>query len=696
MNSNAGNSFDGQVSFSPGFNEDPFADNFFQTSFGLSNTTPVNQENSGNVDIFASFAETPQPAQTDPFSSPVTTSASSSSVNNSQPSQLAAFEDPFGSPIITGSTQIAPPTFPTAESDLFTANSASTATVTPSTEDPFSSITTSTANASGTTFVGNNDFGSNFATTETPLSAVLFESNFSESPVPATSGPPPELPPPPLPREQPPPPPPRERSLPPPPPSRQRPSSRSSGSNVSALSITASSFDAASFSELSIPMPTSTPILEAPVLSPPSNVKSSISSSVAPSQVQATPVPFESVFSELPKDPYTSSPLAPSTAPTLESATLFEADFFQPPANVPTATAAPAKPGPLLAGPPSNPRSRSRGKVSDSVTNTTVPQQSSFQSPSNSINSDLFSLQTTNSVFQPEAPAPNATAFTATQAIGAQPPNFPVDLNWGVSDLQSPAAIFQAGPVQPEMASHFPGNQSLGYIDPAQQSFPVDPGWGGNNYQQQAAFPPAVAPQQQQSFPAQGYGQGDMFQQDNAQAMYQLPVQEPPVMRAHPPQMDSGIYSPPQTNSFMSDQAVDMSLNPFAGEFSSPPYAIHSSTPQTPGMNGYAQHPASPPAPPPRAVINGPDPFAELLPLALSPSKDTSKKIEEPQAPPVTTNETPKTTQPKLQPKRPSLNDLYKEKHSFKALSVDTAETDSIHKEPGDDNSNSSSPWIAF
>ncbi len=684
MSSNAGNSFDGQVNFSPGFDEDPFADNFFHTSFG--NTIPAHQENSGANNIFASFSETPQPmaAQTDPFSSPVTTPASLSSASNNQPSQLTAFEDPFASPIITGSSQIAPLTFPTVESDQFTARSTSTAPVTPLT-DPFSSITTSTASASGAIFEGENDFGSHFATSETPLSAVLFESNFSEPPVPTTSVPPPVLP-------QPPP--------------RQRPSSRSSGSNGSALSITASSFDAANFSELSIPMPTSAPILEGPVLSPPPKVQSSLGSSVAPSPVQATPVPFESVFSEPPKAPYTSPSLPPNIAPTPEAATLFEADFVQP-ANIPSTTSAPAKQGPLLAGPPSKPRgSRSRGKVSNSVTNATVPQQSSFQAPSDSINSDLFSLQTTNSVFQPEAPAANATEFAATQAIGTQP-NFPNDLNWGVSNLQPQTTInLQAGPVQPEMASTF-GIQSLRYNGAAQQSFPVDPGWGGNNFQQQAAIPQAVAPQQ--SFPAQVYGQGNVFQ-DNAQAMYQFPVQEPPVMRAHPPQMDSGIYSPPQTNSFMSDQAVDMPLNPFAGEFSSPPFAIHSSTPQTPGqggINGYAQHPsASPPAPPPRAVINGPDPFAELLPLALSPSKEASKKIEEPQAPPATINETPKTTQPKPQPKRPSLNDLYKEKHSFKALSMDTEEvskTVSINKEPeqsfGDDfgtANSSSSSWIAF
>ncbi len=759
MSANASISFDGQVSLSPGFDADPFADNFFQTSFGSLSAMPGLQDNSGAADL---FADIPPPAVTDPFSGPaptlpplalnlpsvfedpfaspsITAAPSLSSVNNGVPSptrtepatnipSVSIIEDPFfASPSITTApslssvndgvpspTRTEPATnIPSAvfEDPFFaspsitaTENTVSslghvdggTASPTPA-SDPFA--TTPSANASGTGFE-TNGFGSNFTTNETP-SSVIFDSNFSESPKPTTTTAPPPLA--------------------GPPPSRRRPSSRSSSTSLTP--ITASSFEA-SFSELSI---ATTAPPKAPVLTPPTNVQTPPTSpqttpSVAPSQVQATPVQFEANFSD--------SPIASvSTAPPLEPPPplpepIFEANFSQSP-QVPVTTAQQVKKRPLLSKPPPLPprkgssRSgiRPRAKMNDSVT---TQQQQNLPQTTSSINSELlFSLQTTSSVFQPDSTNVMATPFPTAQATETLPANFQVDSNWGASSFQSPTVGVQAGPMPSEDPPVFPGVQNTGFSDPVQQNFPIDPSWGGNNFQQPPSFPPPAVMQQPAFLPQQDFGQPqpqqvNMFQGNaeamyqfpveappNAQAMYQFPVEAPPIVRSYPPHMDSGIFSLPQTNSFMSDNPVDMSLNPFAGDFNSPPFAVHSSTPQSParggGNNGYPPHQSpSPPAPPPRAVIEGPDPFAELLPLALSPSKE-DKKPEEP----VVVTEAPKTTQSKLQPKRPTLNDLYNNKNSFEAPEG-TAQHDSVPQKASDQSFNNdfgstpSTSWIAF
>lgn len=646
---NVGNSFDGHVSLSPGFDADPFADNFFQTSFGSLTTTPGSEDNTGAVDLFASI---PPPVVADPFSSPAST------LPPLETNLSTVFDDPFASPSVSSTAETTAPSFPS--NDGFSAP-ASTSSPTVDASDPFSTtIATPSADISVSGF-GTDDFGSNFTTSETPTSAATFEANFPE-----------------LPRQTTP-------TVPPPattaplsvgaPPARGRPSSRLSSSSLPPISADAFQTD---FSELTIATTTS------PAIAPPTNTQAT--PTVAPSQVQASSIPFEPDFFE-PAMTGISTPPPTEAPPPLP-------DSIQPPPVPVTTPKRLSGPPPLppRKTTPARPGSRPRGKVPDFVST----EQNTPQTTSSSVNSELFSLQITNSVFQQDTTSSVTAPFPTTQVTETLPTNFQLDPSWGTSNFQSPTASLQPGPMPLEEPPVFPVAQGTGFFDPVQQSFPVDPNWGGNNFQLPPSVPPVIM--DQQSFPPQEFAQPqvNMFQ-ENAQAVYQFPVQAPPIIHPHPPQMDSGIYSPPQTNSFMSNASDDLSNNPFAGDFNSPPFALHSSTPQSPGpggSNGYPPHqsPSPPAASPPRPIIEGPDPFAELLPLALSPSKDGKKDDVEPPAP-VEVVETPQTTQPK----KPTLNDLYNNKHGFDSLGNDVPKTDSIPEQSfNNDFGADNSSWIAF
>ena len=447
---------------------------------------------------------------------------------------------------------------------------------------------------------------------------------------------------------------------------------------------------------------------------------------VSPPQPQTTSSMFEASFPEPQEMASTST--APKQAPQSSNSS-FEVNFSQsntattlaPPSQAlfssaakAQTTSAPAKG--LIAAPPkqqqpraspSGSRFRPKPKASfgeahfpppntSQETGNNTSTQFSPGSISNSANfstdtestlqltNPLYQSQTANSSFQTEPSTANAVS--ATGGSSKTP-----DLSWGEGIFSPQQASIQ--PVGPQFTPYpqapMPQQPVNAYPNNAMYQYPVqnpamaqglvqnpamaqglvqNPAMGQGLVQNPAMAqglvqnpamgqgPTAMAQFPVQNPPmSQGLVQNPAMGQGLVQnpAMGLIPGQNPPAMvNFQPPMQPTGIYSPPQAH------GGNMTNNPFAGDFSSPPYAIHSSTPQ------------SSPQPPPSAqplppVYDGPDVFAELLPLAL-PKKDEAGEPPVPVVPTTVSEETPKTTEPK--PKRPSLNELYSQKHRQEML----------------------------
>ena len=222
---------------------------------------------------------------------------------------------------------------------------------------------------------------------------------------------------------------------------------------------------------------------------------------------------------------------------------------------------------------------------------------------------------------------------------------------------------------------------------------PIVPNWSSDNFQPQVSPPmqqqagalvydqavPAMQQslQQSQVFPFGDPASQFPVPQDPGNMAYQFPPQDPsfspqfvvpldpssPQFVSNPAQEGGALFS-----STMSDSFPLSGNNPFAGDFESPPFAVHSSTPQTPNRkeNGSYVYPnsSSPIIPSTVSVLDGPDPFANLLPLALSPPKEnkTAKAVE--------STKSSKNSNA-TQEKRPTLNELFTKRNSFQALDED-------------------------
>lgn len=261
----------------------------------------------------------------------------------------------------------------------------------------------------------------------------------------------------------------------------------------------------------------------------------------------------------------------------------------------------------------------------------------------------LYQSQTTNSSFQAE-PLPAASVHAPFATGGTSNPHSSSQ-DWG-------------GTVFPPQQVNFQDSSAAQSGVPQFASFPAAPvqqqpvaGYQGNVVQQFPVQNQAIA-----MMPPTAQVYNPAIPPVPVQNPLMVPTPEPAVMHNNyqSPMGSAGMFSPPQG---LGGNVVDYGYNPFAGDFTSPPFAVHSSTPQSPGHASAQPQPQPSASPRPPIVIDGPDPFAELLPLALSPKKE-DPKISEPPAPAtIASTETPKTTQPK-EPKRPSLNELYNQKHS--------------------------------
>lgn len=412
------------------------------------------------------------------------------------------------------------------------------------------------------------------------------------------------------------------------------------------------------------------------------------------------------------------------TTPTVTRVDSFDTDFsqtggFSEPSRVQAIkqTNSGSKRGSLLPAPPTaKPRSGTTGSRPRPRSRDSIDQPSSILMPTSpASNMDPFKVQSSSFGFSPESntfssdfnstnftsdnestlhlsnplylsPPSNNGSLQGTQALNtsngiprlnelptadvsgstaqtSSPPVFPIDANWGSDNFQpqvSPPMQQQTGALtydQTVQAMQQPLQQPQVYAfgDPASQAtqFPVQQNPGNMAYQfppQDPSFSQVVTPQ------------------------VVVPIDPippippiPPQFVSNPTQEGGAPFSPPSADTFPLS-----TNNPFAGDFESPPFAVHSSTPQTPNRkeNGGHVYPnsSSPLKPSTTNLFDGPDPFANLLPLALSPAKEKKSPNKVKAVEKTTTSSKNSNTTQAVQDKRPTLSELVSKRNSFQSL----------------------------